>query len=141
MLANKYQVTSIREATREVILALREELGEARAIVPINQDRYNILVFDTESILVAYKREMYLSFEEGRGETLNKLDLLNAIDKFKIKRVFIVYSDSKIYIISPRTILAQGTERITEAEDKEVISFPVKLLLRYNEFKEAEVWY
>jgi hypothetical protein len=139
MLANKYQVTSIREATREVILALREELGEARAIVPINQDRYNILVFDTESILVAYKREMYLSFEEGRGETLNKLDLLNAIDKFKIKRVFIVYSDSKIYIISPRTILAQGTERITEAEDKEVISFPVKLLLRYNEFKEAEV--
>jgi hypothetical protein len=137
MLANKYQVTSIKEATREVILALREDLGEARAIIPINQDRYNILVFDTESVLIMYKREMYLSFEEGRGETINKNDLETAIDKFKIKRIFVVYADSKIYCISPHTVLAQGIERTTEAEDKPVYSFPVKLLIRYNEFKEV----
>lgn len=133
MLANKYQITSIREATKEVIKALSSEIGEAKAIHEINEGRYRIVIFNTESILVAYKREMYLKFEEGRGETINKQNLINSIETFKIKRVFIVYSDSKIYCISPYTILSQGTERKTEAEDKPVYSFPVKLLIRYNE--------
>jgi len=138
MLANKWQITDIKEATRLVLMTLRNELGDARAILDSNMGRYKILIFDTEAILIAYKREMYLKFEEGRGETLNKEDLIKAMEKYKIKRVFIIYADSKIYTISPMTIISQAIERTTEAEQKEVYSFPVKLLIRYNDFNKSE---
>ena len=139
MLANKYQITDIHEATRAVCLTLKSELGNHISITALNQGRYKIVRFQNETILICYKREMYLKFEEGRGESINSSDLLDGIDKYNIKRVFFCYADSKIYCVSPHTILSQGIERTTDAEDKAVYSFNVKLLLRYNEFQEATI--
>jgi hypothetical protein len=139
MLNNKQKITDINEATREVGHLLKEELGNPISVIDLNEGRYKLLKYPSQNNLVLFKREMYLTFEEGRGETINKDDLKKAMEQYSIKRVFIVYGDSKIYVISPWTIISQGIERTTEAENKEVISFPVKLLIRFNEFKEVMI--
>lgn len=139
MLNNKLSICDIHEATKRIGQILKEDLGMPLNVVDMNQGRYKLLIYEEQNNLVTFKREMYLTFEEGRGETINKEDLEKAMKEYFIKRVFFVYADGKVYTISPWTILSQGTERTTEAENKEVISFPVKCLIRMNDFKEAMI--
>lgn len=139
LINNKIKVSDINEASRQVGYLLQSDLGLPIKIIDINQGRYKIFKYQDEAILIAFKREMYLTFEEGRGETINEDDLNEAIKTHNIKRVFIVYSDSKIYVVSPYTIKAQGIQRETEAEGKRVLSFPVRCLIRFNDFKEVIV--
>lgn len=132
MLNNKESVSDIHDAVRKIGNFLKEEKGMPKYIENLNKGRYKILIYNDESILCCYKREMYLKFEDGRGESVNEQDLNFALERYKIKRICICYSDGKIYVISPFTVKNQGILRTTDAEEKQVYSFPVKLLIRLN---------
>jgi hypothetical protein len=136
-------VSSVKEAAEMVGRLLLEENGSYPITDDINEGRYYILKFPTEKIMVLFKREFFKSFnkqtgsDEGYGEGINKSSFDEAV-KIGIKRFFFVYTDGKIYTISPRTVEAQAILRKTDSEDKEMFVFPANLLIRFNkDFKKA----
>lgn len=125
-------ITDINQATRELGLLLINDLGMPIKVEEINEGRYKILKYKTEDILVVFKRQHFLRFDDhAHGESINKEDL----DKANVKRIFFIYSDGRIYTISPKTIFSQSITRTTEAEGKETYSFDIKLLVRFDGYE------
>lgn len=120
-------ISNLHEATKEVCKSLGKSPRKAQEI---NDGRYKVIYFQDEIVGILFKRKPFMTFQEHTiGESINKEDLQYMID-IGVRRIFNVYSDDKIYVISPYTIIAQGTKRTTEAEGKETISYPIKALIR-----------
>lgn len=138
------KIFDISDAVRKVANELKHQERKKLAIVlDCNKGRYKLLYFfgldqSREVILVLFKREHFLSYNKqfdtdaGHGESINKEDLDKAINDRGVARVFIVYSDGKIYMIPSKAILSEAKIRKTNNEDKETYSFDMKLLTRYN---------
>jgi len=130
-------IKSIKEATQLVCISLKNRFGFPNEVRPINENRYMFVRYKEENIMILYKREQFLTFnrnaEGGHGETINKQQLDFAIEN-RVKRIFFVYPDTKIYVISPYTIQSTGIRRYNEAEDKDTVSFDMKHLIRFTQY-------
>ena len=128
-------ITDIKQAVTKLCSILHELPTK---IEDLNEGRYKLIVIKNETCLLKYTRQHFLTFKDNaHGESLNVDDLNIAIEK-GIKRVFIVYTDGKIYTISPKTILTQAEVRKTEAEGKDTYSFNMNLLINMKTNKQEE---
>jgi hypothetical protein len=128
------QILSIGEATKAVCKELNVY---PQKVMPTNQNRYSFLKVNDKWILVVYKRKPYLTYsrieeEKGFGETINTQDLRDCI-KLNAECIYIVYSNDRIYRTTITDILNNSISRFTEAENKEVRSFNMKLLKNVKE--------
>jgi len=134
-------IKSIKEASQLVCMSLKNRLGYPNEVRPINEGRYIYVRYREEHILILYKREHFLTFnrhdEGGHGDTINTKELDFALEN-NVKRIFVVYPNRSIYVISPYTIKVLGVRRINEAESKDVMSFDMKHLIRFTMYPEAK---
>jgi len=122
-------ILSLNEAKESVC---RELKVYPQKIVYTNQNRYCFIKANNKWSLIVFKRKPYLTYsrideEKGYGETINTENLKEAI-KMGCEDVYIVYSNDRIYRTTITDILNNSISRFTEAENKEVRSFDLKLL-------------
>jgi hypothetical protein len=103
----------------------------------INQKRYALLKCNNDLYFALFKRNFFNSFgemfpeEKGKGESIN-LDALKFCFSMDVRKIFFVYENGNIYNISPQDIVIMGHKRQIFSESKEVYSFSIKHLRRYN---------
>ena len=137
----KLQLLNFDNAVNYLIQCMRKKEDKVISSMGyLNQKRYAFITFNyTERYLVLFKRDFYHKFgemfkdkgEEGLGESINIEGLKLAFQRECIK-IFFIYESGYIYSISPQDIVMKGYKRETYAEGKEVYSFSIKHLERYN---------
>jgi len=100
----------------------------------INDGKYLIIIARPFNFLLTYKKEWFLKFGDkfrnegmtGLGDSLNKEDIMKALDKgcTHVIRIYEKDYNVKMYIISFMKILEKGINW-TNKEGKEVMSFSI----------------
>lgn len=142
--SNLAKISSLKEATIKVVEEINDKY-ETDLVVKsydVNQARHKLVrTLEGKGFWVVFKRKPFMSFGkifdieyDGAGESLNK-DVVIEGDEKDVNKFLFVYSNGKIYSISPLKFkrYAQEEETIRETSSGETTySVPMDLLERWN---------
>jgi hypothetical protein len=136
------QLRNFENALRNFVHLINSKDLRFQSKFYLNNKRYAVVSFVgndgvLQKFFVLFKRDFYMTFSKehpeigGVGETIN-VDALKWCFGSQIDKVIFLYENGSIYWISPQEVAENGFKRLTMAENKEVYSFSIKHLKRYD---------
>jgi hypothetical protein len=124
-------------AYRKVIDKLISNGFKQKNTILINSDRYCIVVGESKTVLITFKKELFHNFGEmfinkysdEEGDTINCLDLKISL-RYDVKEIYTVFPDGTVYII-PFMEFMEKSHRWINKEGKDVRSVSI------NNYKKA----
>ena len=128
---NVPKVFDVNEACKGVLIKLEKNGFKLKKVIPINHNRYIIVIGKPNNILIMYKRDVFHNFGEmfrykgfyGCGDTINIKDLREAV-RHNVKEIYTTFPDGKIYTITLGNFVLKSI-KWSNKEGKEVRSISI----------------